>query len=228
MSIEKKTIAVPFEYEFKQVGDEEGIFEGLASPFGGKPDDFGDIIDAGAFKKTLRQGGRNGNGIAMLWQHESHNPIGIWITHIETEAGLEVKGRLAVKSTQGLDAFELMKIKALKGLSIGFEVNEFEENRKTKIRHLKEISLWEISPVTFPAQVRATITDVKSAIENAKNEKELEDALREAGLSNKAALYVVSLCKPVLFSRRKDNSGMKNILTKLQNMNSEISDLGNK
>ena len=204
----------------KAEGDDAGTFTGLASPFGGKPDSYGDIVDPGAFAKTLINGGRNGNGIAMLWQHEMHNPIGIWTNLQETKKGLEVAGKLAVNSTQGKDAFELMKMRALKGLSIGYTTIDCEQNDKTKIRHLKEIELWEISPVTFPAQIRANITTVKEAIEGAKNEKELEAALRDAGLSNTAAKYVVSLCKPVLFPGRKNDQQMNNILTQLKELNS--------
>ncbi|MCK5606772.1 HK97 family phage prohead protease, partial [Candidatus Pacearchaeota archaeon] len=66
------------EIDLKEDGDEAGVFTGYGSTFGGKPDSYGDIVVAGAFRNTLAKGGRNGNGVAMLWQHEMHNPIGIW------------------------------------------------------------------------------------------------------------------------------------------------------
>jgi len=223
MSDKMLTKNINFDFELKEDGDEKGVFRGLASPFGGKPDSHGDIIDPGAFSETIKKGGRNGNGIAMLWQHEMHKPIGVWEELKETRRGLQVTGRLAVNTQLGNDAYELMKMGALKGLSIGYEALDYEIDERRKIRHLKEIELWEISPVTFPAQTRANITNVKSAIESASNERELERALRdEANLSNEAAKYIVSLCKKSLFPRREDDESLKNILSELKDLNQSL------
>ena len=76
-----------------------------------------------------------------------------------------------------------------------------EFNDKKGIRYLKALDLWEISLVTFPANIRATVVEVKNAVENSSNERELEKALRDAGLSNKASLYLVSLCREGLFKK---------------------------
>lgn len=188
---------VPF--EIKEVDNQTGIFKGYASTFGGKPDSYGDVIVRGAFKDTLEKGGRNGFGIAMLWQHENHSPIGTWLEISEDEKGLPVVGKLTKGVTQAEEAILLLKDKALRGLSIGYNVDRdgYEYDDKKKIRYLKKIELWEISLVTFPANIRARITTVK-AIEQAKTERELEKALRDAGLSQKESLIVVNRCKPYL------------------------------
>lgn len=193
---------------------EEGIFTGYASTFGGKPDSYGDVIKAGAFQDTLKSGGRNGNGIALLWQHNYDNPIGIWVELIENGKGLKVTGQLALNTTLGKDVYELLKIGAVKGLSIGWdfprdkdgmrEEDSYEYDDKKRIRILKKIVLWEISLVTFPANTKANITNVKSVIENAQDERELENALREeCNMTANAAKYIVNLCKEKLFSRGK-------------------------
>ena len=204
----EKYIEVPLEIKSDDISD-NGIFSGYASTFGGKADSYGDVIVEGAFTDSIRRGGRNGNGVAMLWQHDYTNPIGVWTDFLENKTGLKVTGQLALKAQKGADAYELMKIGALKGLSIGWDfqrdehgkvlADAYEYDEKKKKRYLKKIDLWEISPVTFPANTRATITSVKSLVENAKNERELESALRdECNLSHNAAKYIVSLCKDKL------------------------------
>lgn len=228
MSDKKEFYTMPFDYELKEDDGKEGFFKGLGSPFGGKPDSYGDVVVAGAFTKTIKNGGRNGNGIAMLWMHDTHRPIGVYPELAEEKKGLIVAGQLAVKATDGKDMHELMKIKAVQGLSIGYETLEYEMDNKKKIRYLIEIALWEISPVTFPAATSATITSVKEAVESAKTERELEHALREQGLSSKAAMYIVSLCKDNLFKPQIKDSGMGKILESLHNVRSEIEQIEGK
>jgi HK97 family phage prohead protease len=208
----KKTL--PFEIKAEDI-NEDGTFEGYASTFGGTPDSYGDVIVEGAFAKTLARGGRNKNGIAMLWQHDSSEPIGIWLEHVENRKGLKVKGKLEIESDFGKRVYGLLKMGAVKGLSIGWDYprdkngkiieGAREYNDKKKINYIKEVELWEISPVTFAANIRADITKVKGYIEKATNEQELEHALRdECNMSNSAAKYIVSLCKDNLLTRCKE------------------------
>jgi hypothetical protein len=55
-----------------------------------------------------------------------------------------------------------MKAGAIDGLSIGVRSVRSETDRRTGIRRLTEIDLWEISIVTFPMQPAARISDVKT------------------------------------------------------------------
>lgn len=200
-------IDLPFNFETKGLEETTGIFYGYGSMFGGNPDSYGDIIVKGAFKDSLELGGRNGYGVSMLWQHDPTQPIGTWLELNENEKGLNVVGKLTKGVRQADEALLLMKDGALQGLSIGYEINrnDYEYDEKKKIRYLKKINLWEISPVTFPANTRARVTTVK-AIENAKTERELEKALRDAGLSHKEAVIMVSRCKPYLREIKKQTT----------------------
>lgn len=225
----KKYMEVPFEIKAEDV-QEDGTFTGYASVFGGKPDSYGDIVSKGAFTETLAHGGRNGNGIASLWQHRSAEPLGVFTEIMENTVGLKVTGKIEKESDIGLHRYNLMKMGAVKGLSIGWDFLRDEEgNRvegavkwddKKKVRYLKKIELWEISLVTFPAATSATINNVKSAVEMAVDKRELEEALRDSGLSKKAAQYIVSLTNDSLFERfkgaGKENSNMYNILEELK------------
>lgn len=207
---------VPFEIKAEDVAD-DGVFSGYGSTFGGKPDSYGDVIAPGAFTETIAKGGRNGTGIAMLWQHKSDEPIGVWRSIEQNKKGLKLEGQLAIKSTKGSDAHELMKIGAIKGLSIGFDIAKdgFTINETTNIRTLKKLNLWEVSPVTFPANTRAQISTVK-AIEEATTERELEAVLRDEGLSRRSAMALISKCKHFALPRE---SAMSNLLQCMKNTN---------
>ncbi len=224
----KEFLDFPFEIKSEDV-EESGIFRGYASTFGvrgSKPDAKRDVVLAGAFGKSIQQGGHTGNGIALLWQHETHNPIGVWNSLVEDKRGLKVEGQLALGVQQGKEAHELLKIGAINGLSYGFDVLDYEKDEKSDVRYLKEVDLWEISPVTFPANVRARVTQVK-AMEDAKTERELERALRDATLSKKEALYIVSLCRNSLRdagkgveTKRPGKAGqLSQVLSRLREMN---------
>ena len=219
MDEEKLIKLIPCNYEIKEVS-EEGIFSGYASVFDKEPDSYGDIVEMGAFKRTIKAGGRNKNGIAMLMQHRADKPIGVWTKLKEDDHGLYVEGKLAIKTTDGNDVYELMKIGALKGLSIGYTVKKFSRDEDKNITILQELELWEISPVTFPAKINATVSSIKS-IENASNERELEMALRESGLSKNAALYLVKLCRPKL-RESVDNDSALAILKSLKEINKNL------
>jgi HK97 family phage prohead protease len=198
---------------------EDGIFEGYASTFGGIPDSYGDIMAPGAFAETINHGGRNRNGIALLWYHNPREPVGVWLSIIEDSKGLKVRGQLDLEVQRGRELYSLLKKGAIKGMSIGWD---FYRNRKREIRKdsyeivekgeygartrlLKQIELWEISLVTFAANKRAKVTKVKSITE-ASTERELEKVLREAGLSKSDSQYLVKLCRPSLRDSKDDGN----------------------
>jgi HK97 family phage major capsid protein/HK97 family phage prohead protease len=148
--------------EIKLASDLEGLIEGYASPFGGDPDSYGDIIAKGAFSKSLADHKAAGTSPLMLWHHNQAEPIGVWLDVHEDAFGLAVKGRLILDTQRGREAYALLKAGALNGLSIGYRVVEFER-RPGGGRILKVIDLIEISPVSVPAATRARITGVKTA-----------------------------------------------------------------
>lgn len=195
--MKQQTLDFPLEIKEGSI-DDKGVFEGYASTFGGEPDLQSDVIARGAFTNTLKKNGRNGMGVSMLWQHQPDLPIGVWLRLAEDDRGLAVQGKIDVEAKpNGIPVYSLMRQGAIRGLSIGYEAKSFDRNKSTGVRTLKEIALQEISPVTFPANINTTITNVKDMM-MAKTPREFEDALRDAGLTRKQAGYVVSLCKDKL------------------------------
>lgn len=174
-----------FQIEELKASDADGTrtIEGFGSVFG-NVDSYGDIVMPGAFMESLKT-----RKPAMLWQHRSDMPIGVWDEMEETKKGLKLKGRIL--STQlGNDAYTLAKEGALNGLSIGFSTKKYEIDEKKKVRKLTELELWEVSLVTFPANDKATITNVKSRPQTL---REFEEFLREAGLFSREEATTIAL-----------------------------------
>jgi len=178
-----------FALQIKATGD-DGSIEGYGSVFGVR-DNYDDVIAAGAFLATLAAHKAAGTMPAMLWQHDGCQPIGIWTEMVEDAKGLRIKGQLALETTLGKEAHALLKMGALNGLSIGFISKQWAYDRESEVRTLTEIDLWEVSLVTFPANEKARITNVKSASDLA-TPKDAERVLRDAGFSKSDATALVS------------------------------------
>ena len=97
----------------------------------------------------------------MLYQHDPNQPIGVWEEIREDGRGLYVKGRLTTGVARAREVLSLMRAGALDGLSIGYRTVRGRTDRKTGIRQLIEVDLWEISVVTFPMLPEARVEAVK-------------------------------------------------------------------
>ena len=176
-------------FELKAIGA-DGTVEGYGSVFGVR-DNYDDVIAKGAFIQSLKDHKAAGTMPAMLWQHDADKPIGVWTEMVEDEKGLRIKGQLAMETVKGKEAHALLKMGALNGLSIGFMSKEWAYDRDTEVRTLTAIDLWEVSLVTFPANQKARVTNVKSADE-LQAPKDAEKVLRDAGFSKSDATAFVS------------------------------------
>jgi len=176
--------------EVRAVGD-DGSIEGYGSVFGVR-DDYDDVMAAGSFVASLKAHKAEGTMPAMLWQHDADEPIGVWTEMTEDKKGLLVKGQLALATTRGKEAHALLKLGALNGLSIGFVSKAWAYDKETDVRTLTEVELWEVSLVTFPANGKARITNVKTATDEVAVPKDAERILREAGFSKADATSLVS------------------------------------
>ena len=167
---------VIFESEVKS--DAKGVFTGYGSIFGNE-DQGNDIVAKGAFTKSLNE--RPASKVKMLFQHKTDEPIGVFTEIYEDQKGLFVKGQLAMGTQKGRETYELLKMGALDGMSIGFKADPqkqgYNENKRG-VRTLKEVDLMEISLVTFPMNEEAMVQSVKG---NLKSIRDWEKILRDAG-----------------------------------------------
>lgn len=180
--------------DLKFVG--EGMtFSGYASVFGGV-DSYGDTIDPKAYDATLKDRVRP---VRLRWNH--YGPVIGKILRLTTDSvGLFVEGELTPGHSTAIDTYASLKHGAIDGLSIGYIAKSAIEN-PDGTRLLKEIELIEISIVEEPADINATVSNIKSAIEKANSIREIEATLRDsAGLSRLEACAVVSRIKSVIQS----------------------------
>ena len=201
-----------------KANDDKGTFTGYGSIFGNE-DQGSDIMQKGAFTKSLEQ--RPASKVKLLYQHKTDEPIGIFESMYEDEKGLFVKGRLAMGTQKGREAYELLKMGALDGMSIGFRADPdkqgYNENKRGT-RTLKEVDLMEISLVTFPMNERALIENVKAS---EKNIREWEKILREAGNLSRTEAKIGAKALSESLSQRDavdDNKQLATLINKVANI----------
>jgi len=161
-----------FALEVKGLTD-AGHFEGYASTFGER-DLGGDIVIAGAFKKSIKASGAK--GVKMFADHNSTKRIGVWTDITEDDKGLFVKGRLLLEKQDGNDAYIDLKEGVIDAMSIGYRPVDHSYDGRRKARLLKEVRLFEISLLPFGMNENARVTGFKSA-EELQTIREFEDAL---------------------------------------------------
>jgi hypothetical protein len=221
-------LTIPFEVKFAS-GAKDGTLSGYGAVFG-NVDSYGDVIEKGAFKETLREWEAKGKWPPMLLQHgggflggaDDMLPIGKWTSMEENSKGLKVEGELFAMATErGQYIYEGLKSGALDGLSIGYMVRDYTAGTKPgePRRSIKNIDLWELSIVTFPANDKARVGNVKSADIDALNSlSDGVDFLREAGgrWSKKAANDFIGRIAKIARREAGDDQGVKGLLEQLR------------
>ncbi|MFD5468892.1 HK97 family phage prohead protease [Streptomyces sp. NPDC127105] len=181
--------------EWKAADDDPGSLEGYLSTFG-NIDLQGDIIERGAFAKTVNK--VNKDGVPLLADHRPsvRDVLGTIVQASEDSHGLRIRARFA--SDADSQAIRQKLIDGhLKAMSIGYRPRDWgyrEESDGTMVRILKEVELMEGSVVVFPANTQALVDTVKSAVRdtvdvlvagavaNGGDETELKAALLRATL----------------------------------------------
>lgn len=156
---QKQTEIKRLSFKMDAYDEEQGVFEGYASVFG-NIDDGNDVIEPGAFTKTIAEG-MSSRRIKLLALHQdSWLPIGVPLELREDSNGLWIKGKIS-DTTMGRDIKILLKDGVLTEMSIGYDpvVFDIDENG---VRHLKEVRLWEVSLVTWAMNPLAIVTDYKA------------------------------------------------------------------
>lgn len=166
-----------------------GEFAGYGAVFG-NVDAYGDVIQGGAFSATLADWKATGKLPPMLLQHggmgmtdSDQMPIGKWGKMSEDSRGLYAEGKLINLDTErGKTVYGALKEGVLDGLSIGYRAKEFTlRTQPTEPRRtLKAVDLVELSVVTFPANTKARISQVKSSAE-IETIRDFEKFLRDVG-----------------------------------------------
>jgi len=173
-----------------------GIVEAIVSVTG-IVDDGNDVIQHGAYAKTISERGRK---IRVLNSHNMWSisdvlgvvlelreigrdemPAEILERYPEADGGLWTKTQYVLDTQAGREAYALIKSGAVDEYSIGYEAMQFEYQKRGEgeppVRVIKEIKLWEYSPVVWGMNPATMTTGVKSL------DAEALRPLAEAGLA---------------------------------------------
>lgn len=207
--VEYKSLA----FEVKTDGDETNIIEGYAATFGGEPDSWGDVIQKGAFAKTLKEQ----KTFVFLWQHDWTEPIGRIIEAKEDATGLFIRVKIS-DTTRGKDTMIMVKDKTIDKMSIGYRTIKDSYDRESGIRTLLEVKLMEVSVVTFPANERAVVTSAKNFSDDIeKSFKEdisqfVEDALEDIKAGNELPEEKKAAIQEAIQELEDANKSLKTLL----------------
>jgi len=162
--------------------EDSGVVDAYVSIMGIIDDDSPpDMIMQGAFAKTIQERGPIGaNKIRVLWQHSWRDVIGLPLAleehdrsqlpaevlkrYPEATGGLFTRTQFVLDVQQAREAFALYKAGAMSEWSIGFDTINYEwdqDDNEQEFRRLRELRLWEYSPVTWGANPATVTTDVK-------------------------------------------------------------------
>ena len=146
----------------KSVNEDQRIIKGIATT--PTPDRVDDIVDPMGAKFTLP--------IPFLWQHDKEQPIGEVVAAQVTESGIEVEIHIAKIEEDGSlkmridEAWQSIKSGLVKGLSVGFRGLEYNYIENNYGINFKVWDWYELSAVTIPANMEASITSVKKLSES--------------------------------------------------------------
>lgn len=181
--------------DFLETKEEDGgmYITAYAAMFG-NIDSANEIIEQGAFEKTLKE--RAGR-IAFCYQHDTHYPLGRIDEIKEDEKGLFVRVFVSA-SEPGI--ITKIKEKILRELSIGYRViNSKSETRDgINVEVLTELKLYEASLVTIAANPLAVITGMKSEDKSEYLLKEFDRIIES--LRNETIKFDVEYLKAITFS----------------------------
>jgi HK97 family phage major capsid protein/HK97 family phage prohead protease len=164
----------------KQIDESKRVVEGIATT--PSTDHVGDIVEPEGAEFDLP--------LPFLWQHDSEKPVGHVTWAKPNSKGIPVRIQIEKTDEPGIvkdrldEAWQSLKLRLVRGLSIGFKAIEYARIEGTNGYRFIKWKWLELSAVTIPANQEATIQTVKS----------LDTALRAA--SGRVQPAVVRLTPP--------------------------------
>lgn len=135
----------------------ENSFIAYASTFGNS-DSYNDVMEKGCFREAVKKAKDTGKYPKLLYAHSIREVCGIISDMGEDNKGLLIEGKF-INTTRGRDTHEEVKTGAIDSMSVGFYLKDYEIRDDT--RYIKNLDLFEVSFVAFPANEQALVQDVK-------------------------------------------------------------------
>lgn len=150
------------EISFKDVDTAGRMVSGYFANFGTK-DWHGDVIQPGAFTKTVSERGPKGkNLIKYLLDHDGTKAIGVFTELEEDTTGLRYTAKVG-RHTLGNDFLAMVEDGIINQHSFGYHVVKGEYDKVADVYRLNELFMYEGSPIQFlGANENTPITGLKS------------------------------------------------------------------
>tara|TARA_R100000742_G_scaffold2755_1_gene567 strand:+ start:48 stop:836 length:789 start_codon:yes stop_codon:yes gene_type:complete len=150
------------EVKFLTTDESEGKVEAVFSVFN-EIDSDGDVV----LPKSIKSG-YGDRGVAMVWAHDWKDVIGRGEI-VQDDHRAVFKGQFIMDTERGRDAFKTVQAMGdLQQWSFGYEVLDSEiglhqkDNQEVEVRFLKDVKVWEVSPVLVGANQNTETVMVKN------------------------------------------------------------------
>ena len=140
----------------------QGLVSGYFAMFGNKDLD-GDVIENGAFAKTISERGPQGKQlIKYLLDHDKNKVVAKIMNLYEDEKGLRYEAKIGSHAA-GQDFQKMIESELINQHSFGFKVIQEMYDDQAKANRIKEVMMYEGSAVQFlGANPETTFIDLKS------------------------------------------------------------------
>ena len=171
---------------------------------------------------------KEGKPLPMFLNHAADNmPVGEWHSFEFDDDGMTAKGKLYTNTTAGSDLYKIMKESPTMfgGVSVGAYADEYQwvkedgtpmtvgsdDPYEDGYFQITKGGLREVSVVMYPNNPQAEVQTLEYfRADGSANLKNLEKALREAGISKKDAVTSASIFKKVLETRDATQDPIEN------------------
>lgn len=208
------------EFKVKYKDEGNGTIEGYASTWVREPDSYGDIVKQGAFSRTLKEWEESGRPIPFLWAH-SMNDLNAFIGSAkadEDDYGLHFIAEFD-GTPEAQRVRELYKDGRLSKFSFAYDTLDqatvtLEDGRKAN--ELRDLTIYEISAVTVPANDTAEVIAVKEGIKVGDYTITSKGVVKEDGTFLDCTLSVPMELKAGRRNSAKDADAIRQAITLLQ------------
>ena len=172
-----KWITAPVEFKDEAAGTVQAAFSVFNTI-----DSDGDVVKPSAFK--------DGQEVPMVWSHRWDAPIGKGTVHVGRKQAT-FDGHFFLDTQAGMEAYKTVKnMGALQEWSFGFRVLEDEEGEfdGQRVRFLKGLELFEVSPVLVGANRETRTLAIKGAVPDLSDLKDMMAEMRGAMGSMRTAM----------------------------------------
>lgn len=160
-----------------ELKDDSGQVEAVFSLFNSLDSD-GDVVVPGAVKSGFKN-----NQVPMVWSHKWDMPIGKGTIEQDDDKAV-FKGEFFMDTESGKEAYNLVKnMGDMQQWSFGYKVNDSEyakaDDNSTNARYLKDLTVYEVSPVLVGANQDTYTLAIKSNTELLKEITEQKSEVQE-------------------------------------------------